>query len=145
MQESLACLPILARIWIDPVPSGMKSYALGFFCRQRVGDLLVLQLVFPGRVNRNFSYLSVFLCFPPFSHLGYCVNFVLQLGRVSPMSTVLTLAPTGGWRVTHGVGEMTFCHVAFNRWLTSDSRCETQMTGGHSAFQPVVEFFLLTV
>ena len=39
MQEGLAHLSAPARIWIDPIPSGMKNFALGVF-GPRVGDLL---------------------------------------------------------------------------------------------------------
>jgi hypothetical protein len=66
---------------------------------------LVLQLVFPGRVNRNFPmFCQFFYNFPLFFHLGYCVKLVLQLGRVSPH--------------VNGVD------FGFNRWLNSYSRCE---------------------
>ena len=90
---------MLANSCKDLDRSGSKRYeklCAWSFC-QRVGDLLVLQLVFPGRVNRNFSYvLSVFLCFPPFFIWGIALNLFYSWGGSPLMSTVLTLASTGG-------------------------------------------------
>ena len=77
---------MLANSCKDLDRSGSKRYEklCAWSCFQRVGDLLVLQLVFPGGVNQFFFLcFGNFAIFPPF-HLEYYFNFVLQLGRVSP-------------------------------------------------------------
>ena len=75
-------------------------------CFQRVGDLLVVQLVFPGRVNQSFFLFWQFCYFSP--------SFMWGI--------VLTAFYSWGGSPPHVSG----VDVEFNRWLKGYSRCELQ-------------------
>ena len=97
---------MLANSCKDLDRSGSKRYEklCAWSCFQRVGDLLVLQLVFPGGVNQFFSFvLAILLFFPLFI-----------------WSIILTSFYSWGGSPPHVSG----VDVDFNRWLKSYSRCE---------------------
>ena len=75
MQEGLAQLSAPARIWIGPIPSGMKNFVLGVFANGSV--TCWVQSVFPGRVNRVVHVVYVLRFFSLFL-LGEGFRFFLQ-------------------------------------------------------------------
>ena len=79
MQEGLAQLSAPARIWIGPIPSGMKNFALGVFANGSV--TCWVQSVFPGRVNRVGPYWVLFALFSPlFTRGGIQILFTIGDG-----------------------------------------------------------------
>ena len=142
----------------------MKSYALGVCVNGSVTCWFCNWFSLVGLTEIFLCFVS-FSIISPFFHLGYCVNFVLQLGRVSPHVNgvdfgfnrwlnsysrcelkwhFVMLRSTGGWPRTHGVRHKWPVVIQrFNRWLKFCSRCEPKRTGGHSSvFQPEVEVVL---